>query len=166
MESKHIRKNNDSVLKYLFIVIAVAFAFTFFGLFISDLIYKYNPQRLYSDQYNIDILKPEKVEELYREGDRDFAIFEKLIYNKEDFSKTLEYEYVLEMDKERVLRFVRIRLKYHLTDEGIEKIDEYIDDELLNDSNYYAIFKESDAYYILFIYDTEENSVYSFSWVE
>ena len=166
MESKHIRKNNDSVLKYLFIVIAVAFAFTFFGLFISDLIYKYNPQRLYSDQYNIDILKPEKVEELYREGDRDFAIFEKLIYNKEDFSKTLEYEYVLEMDKERVLRFVRIRLKYHLTDEGIEKIDEYIDDELLNDSNYYAIFRESNNYYILFIYNIEENSIYSFRLVE
>ena len=70
------------------------------------------------------------------------------------------------MDKERVLRFVRIRLKYHLTDEGIEKIDEYIDDELLKNSNYYAIFRESNAYYILFIYNMEENSVYSFSWVE
>lgn len=166
MESEHIRKNNDSILKYIFIVIAVAFAFIFLGLFISDLIYKFNPQRLYSDQYNIDIIKPEKVEELYREGDRDFAIFEKLIYNKEDFNKALEYEYVLEMDKERVLRFVRIRLKYHLTDEGIEKIDEYIDDELLKNSNYYAIFRESNAYYILFIYNMEENSVYSFSWVE
>ena len=148
MDSKHIRKNNDSILKYIFIVIVVAFAFTFLGLFISELIYKFNPQRVYSDLYNIDIIKPEKVKELYREGDRDFAIFEKLIYNKEDFSKALEYEYVLEMDTERVLRFVRIRLKYYLTDEGIEKIDEYIDDELLNDSNYYAIFKESDAYYI------------------
>ena len=67
MESEHIRKNNDSILKYIFIVIAVAFAFTFFGLFISDLIYKFNPQRLYLDLYNIDIIKPEKIEELYRE---------------------------------------------------------------------------------------------------
>ncbi|HIU12209.1 MAG TPA: hypothetical protein IAB65_05860 [Candidatus Onthocola stercorigallinarum] len=166
MDSKHIRKNNDSILKYIFIVIVVAFAFTFLGLFISELIYKFNPQRVYSDLYNIDIIKPEKVKELYREGDRDFAIFEKLIYNKEDFSKALEYEYVLEMDTERVLRFVRIRLKYYLTDEGIEKIDEYIDDELLNDSNYYAIFKESDAYYILFIYNIKENSIYSFILVE
>ena len=166
MDSKHIRKNNDSILKYIFIVIVVAFAFTFLGLFISELIYKFNPQRVYSDLYNIDIKKNKKVKELYREGDRDFAIFEKLIYNKEDFSKALEYEYVLEMDTERVLRFVRIRLKYYLTDEGIEKIDEYIDDELLNDSNYYAIFKESDAYYILFIYNIKENSIYSFILVE
>ena len=166
MESEHIRKNNDSILKYIFIVIAVAFAFTFFGLFISDLIYKFNPQRLYLDLYNIDIIKPEKIEELYREEAINIAIFEKLIYNKEDFNKALEYEYVLEMDKERVLRFVRIRLKYHLTDEGIEKIDEYIDDELLNDSNYYAIFRESNDYYILFIYNMEENSIYSFRLVE
>lgn len=69
------------------------------------------------------------------------------------------------MDKERVLRFVRIRLKYHLTDEGIEKIDEYIDDELISDSNY-AIFRESNDYYILFIYNMEENSIYSFRLVE
>lgn len=156
----------EEILKYIFIVIAVAVAFTFLGLFISDLIYKFNPQRVYSDLYNIDIIKPEKVEELYREGDRDFAIFEKLIYNKEDFNRALEYEYVLEMDTERVLRFVRIRLKNHLTDEGIEKIDEYIDDELLNDSNYYAIFRESNDYYILFIYSMEENSIYSFRLVE
>ena len=159
-------KSNNSVLKYIFIVIAVAFAFTFLGLFISELIYKFNPQRVYSDLYNIDIIKPEKVEELYREEAGNIAIFEKLIYNKKDFSKALEYEYVLEMDTERILRFVRIRLKNHLTDEGIEKIDEYIDDELLNDSYYYAIFRESNAYYILFIYSMEENSVYSFILVE
>ena len=70
------------------------------------------------------------------------------------------------MDTERILRFVRIRLKNHLTNEEIEKIDEYIDDELLNDSYYYAIFRESNDYYILFIYSMEENSIYSFRLVE
>ncbi len=156
---------DQKILKFVFISLLVYLGILIVIIIIS-IINNFKINNIFLDQYNIEIAKPERVEELYREEAGNIAIFEKLIYNKENFNKALEYGYVLEMDTERVLRFVRIRLKCCLTDEGIEKIDEYIDDELLNDSNYYAIFRESNNYYILFIYNIEENSIYSFRLVE
>ena len=150
----------------ILIVILVCFLTLILGIFLFIYIsyiydYYFNLAENFKEVYNIEIKEPDKVQKIFNTGGIDPNDLRKFTYSEDVFLESLKYDYVLAMDEDEVNKILENNVYKFLDDENEEKIRIISEDITENKENYYAHFLKKDSYEILFLYDVDENVIYS-----
>ena len=153
------------VVKFL-IAIFVGFLILMLGIFLSTYIsylydYYFNVVEGFKEVYNIEIKEPDKVQKIFNTGGIDPDDLRKFAYSEDAFLEALKYDYGLAMDKDKVEKILENNVYKYLNDKNEEKIRTISEDIMENEENYYAHFFKKGSYEILFLYDVDENVIYS-----
>ena len=160
-----LKKYLKMVVKFL-IAIFVGFLILMLGIFLSTYIsylydYYFNVDEKFKEVYNIEIKEPDKVQNIFNTGGIDPDDLCKFTYSDDAFLEALKYDYVLAMDKDKVEKILENNVYKYLNDKNEEKIRTISEDIMENEENYYAHFLKKGSYEILFLYDVDENVIYS-----
>lgn len=128
---------------------------------ISSIYNYFNIDKYYKEMFNIEIKKPNKIQNIFNTGGIDPNDLSKLIYDKDVFLEALKYDYVLPIDENEVTEILEEKVYKYLDTENEEQLRSIIGDIIENEEIYYAHFLKKDSYEVIFLYDVAENIIYS-----
>ena len=145
-------------IKVIIVCLLIMFIVMSISRIVSPIIEKSKIADRYKERYNIEFGTPEKLEEVFFEGLRDPNYLNKLTYDKENYQKILEYDYVLPIDKVEIKDLLKKDNLHHIKNsEQLNSIVNYI---IEDENNYYAYLEKPGFYHELFLYDVDECTLY------
>lgn len=120
-----------------------------------------NIEKIYKNEWNIDIIKPYSSTKIYYSSSIDGADLMYIHnYKQEDIEILKEKDYFKKMDIGSVYKL--LSNDFTTLDRDCACVSQYKVDEYLNEDNYYAFFNGK-SHHTLLILDTTNNSMYEFS---
>ena len=145
-------------IKIIIVCLLIMFIVMSISRVVSPIIEKSKIADRYKERYNIEFSTPEKLEEVFFEGLRDPNYLNKLTYDKENYQKILEYDYVLPIDKVEIKDLLKKDNLHHI--KNSEKLNSIVNYIIEDENNYYAYLEKPGFYHELFLYDVDECTLY------